>query len=146
MSASSTRITTISFDADDTLWDFEKVMREALRYALEELRQRTSLAPDSLSVETMIAIRDEVWEEWKGRETNLGTIRLLAFRRTLAYVGLSDETRAAHLNLVYLKHRWEDIQLFDDDEAGIKANVSPGDIAQAAVTITDLYQKARALT
>lgn len=32
----------------------------------------------------------------------------------MTYVGLSDETLAAHLNTVYLKHRWEYIQLFDD--------------------------------
>ncbi|MFQ6030262.1 MAG: HAD family hydrolase [Dehalococcoidia bacterium] len=114
MPTAPTKITTISFDADGTLWDFEKVMREALGQALAELQRRVALAPDALSVETMIAIRDEVWEEFKGKETNLEKIRLTAFRRTLEYVGLTDEGLAAHLNSLYLKHRYEHIQLFDD--------------------------------
>lgn len=37
-----------------------------------------------------------------------------------------------------------DIQLFEGQDAEV--NVSPADIAQAAVTITDLYQTARGLT
>ena len=32
-------ITTISFDGDGTLWDFEKVMRHSLQYALDALRK-----------------------------------------------------------------------------------------------------------
>ena len=59
------KITTISFDADDTLWDFEGVMRHALGCALDELRRLVPSALDSLSIETMIAIRNQVAEEQK---------------------------------------------------------------------------------
>ena len=107
-------ITTISFDADGTLWDFDQVMRRALRYALDELCGVVPLPPGSLSIETMIAIRDRVAEELKGRVMNLEQVRLEAFRRTLEYIGVLDENLAVHLNAVYLKHRFEDIQLFDD--------------------------------
>lgn len=108
------RIAALSFDGDGTLWDFEAVMRHSLHHALVELRR---LAPDalgSLSIETMIAIRNRVADELRGRVTNLEAIRLKAFRRTLEHIGNADDSLTAHLNQVYLKHRFEDIELFPD--------------------------------
>jgi HAD superfamily hydrolase (TIGR01549 family) len=108
------RITTISFDGDDTLWDFDKVMRHALSHALAELRRLVPVAADSLTIETMIAIRNQVAEELRREVTNLGNVRLAAFKKTLEHIGLSDDDLAAHLNAVYGKHRFQDIELFDD--------------------------------
>ena len=108
------KITTISFDADGTLWDFEGVMRHALGCALDELRRLVPFAPDSLSIEALIAIRDQVAEEQKDRGLTHEAIRLEAFKRTLQLVKRPDDELAAHLNTLYLKHRFEDIQLFDD--------------------------------
>ena len=34
-------VTAISFDVDNTLWDFDEVMRGALRAVLEKLRRST---------------------------------------------------------------------------------------------------------
>ena len=107
-------ITTISFDADGTLWDFESVMRHALGCALEELRRLVPSAPDSLSIETLIAIRDQVAAEHKDRGLTHEAIRVEAFKRTLQFIRNPDDDLAAHLNTLYLKHRFEDIQLFDD--------------------------------
>lgn len=107
-------ITTISFDADGTLWDFEGVMRHALGCALEELRRLVPSAPDSLSIETLIAIRDQVAAEHKDRGLTHEAIRVEAFKRTLQFIRNPDDDLAAHLNTLYLKHRFEDIQLFDD--------------------------------
>ena len=107
-------ITTISFDADGTLWDFESVMRHALGCALEELRRLVPSAPDSLSIETLIAIRDQVAAEHKDRGLTHEAIRVEAFKRTLQFIRNPDNDLAAHLNTLYLKHRFEDIQLFDD--------------------------------
>ena len=108
------KITTVSFDADGTLWDFEGVMRHALGCALEELRRLVPSAPDSLSIETLIAIRDQVAEEQKDRGLTHEAIRLEAFKRTLQFIKSPDDDLAAHLNMLYLKHRFEDIQFFDD--------------------------------
>jgi putative hydrolase of the HAD superfamily len=108
------KITTISFDADDTLWDFEGVMRHALGCALDELRRLVPSTPDSLSIETLIAIRNQVAEEQKGRGLTHETIRLEAFKRTLQFIEMPDDHLAAHLYALYLKHRFEDIQFFDD--------------------------------
>ena len=46
MIGSVNKITTISFDADGTLWDFEGVMRHALGCALDKLRRLVTSVPD----------------------------------------------------------------------------------------------------
>ena len=108
------KITTISFDADGTLWDFEGVMHRALGCTLAELRRLVPAVPDSLSVETLIAIRDQVAEEHKNRGLTHEAIRLEAFKQTLQFIKSPDDDLAVHLNTLYLKHRFEDILLFDD--------------------------------
>ncbi|MCY4543765.1 MAG: HAD family hydrolase [Gemmatimonadetes bacterium] len=109
------RISAISFDGDMTLWDFQKVMRHSLEKALAALR---GLVPtrraEDLTIEDMISIRGEVEEEVKGRIWNHEEIRLLSFKRTLECIGHPDREIAACLNKVYLKHRFEDIELYPD--------------------------------
>jgi putative hydrolase of the HAD superfamily len=75
-----TGIKVISFDGDGTLWDFERVMRHSLNYALGELAQLNPDTAARLDIETMIRIRNRVTEELKGRVTSLEAIRLEAFR------------------------------------------------------------------
>ena len=115
------RITTISFDGDGTLWDFEKVMRHSLAKVLAELRGLVRSAADSLTVDEMIAIRNQVSQEMKGKVTNLEAVRLAGFKRTLEHIGQSDDELAGHLNALYLKHRFEDIELFDDARPALDA-------------------------
>jgi 2-haloalkanoic acid dehalogenase type II len=107
-------IRAISFDGDQTLWDFRKVMRHSLHYTLKELEQIDPQAAALLDIDKMIEIRDRVAEELKGRVTSLEAVRLEAFRQTLAENGRPDDTLASHLNEVYLKHRFEDIELYQD--------------------------------
>ncbi|MYE88648.1 HAD family hydrolase [Candidatus Poribacteria bacterium] len=108
------KITTISFDADGTLWDFEGVMRHALGCALAELRRLVAAVPDSLSIETLIAIRNQVAEKEKSRGLTHEAIRLEAFKQTLRSIKSLDDDLASRLSALYLKHRFEDILLFDD--------------------------------
>jgi len=107
-------IKAISFDADGTLWDFEEVMRHSLHYVLQELQKHDSKAAALLSIDKMIEIRSKAAEELKGKVTNLETVRLESFRKTLETIGKSNDTLAHHLNQIYLKHRYEDITLFND--------------------------------
>ncbi len=108
-------ISAISFDGDMTLWDFQKVMRHSLEHALLELRRMVpSQRALDLSVDEMITIRNRVEEEAKGKIWNHEEIRLLAFERTLESVGCHDRGMAVHLNEIYLKHRFEDIELYPD--------------------------------
>jgi len=109
-----TEIKAISFDADGTLWDFEKVMRHSLHHVLKELKKLDSHAADMLDIEKMIRIRNRAANELKGKVTNLEDIRLKAFRQTLEDIGRPNDALASHLNQVYLKHRFEDIELFND--------------------------------
>jgi 2-haloalkanoic acid dehalogenase type II len=104
----------ISFDADGTLWDFEKVMRHSLRHVLKELEKLDPHATEMLDIDKMIRIRDRVANELKGKVTNLESIRFEAFRQTLEEIGRPNDALASHLNQVYLKYRFEDIKLFDD--------------------------------
>ena len=108
------KITSISFDADGTLWDFTRVMRHSLDCVLTELRRLAPAHINPLTIETMIAIRNQVAEELKGKVTNLEEIRLAAFKRTLQQIGIFDDALATHLNDLYLQHRFEDIDLYDD--------------------------------
>jgi phosphoglycolate phosphatase-like HAD superfamily hydrolase len=47
-------ISTLFFDGDQTLWDFDKLMRRVLRQTLAELRlQRPAPVTDRLDVEAL---------------------------------------------------------------------------------------------
>ena len=90
-------------------------MRHSLKHTLAELqRQRPTPRVLKLTIDEMIAIRDQFAEEAKGELWNLEEIRLGAFERTLEYVGCPDKELAAHLNAIYRKHRFEDIELYPD--------------------------------
>lgn len=98
-----------------TLWDFEKVMRHSLSLVLDELRRRVpGQASEYLTVEKMIEIRKSVTTELKGKIINLEEIRFQAFKRTVEFVGCADDNLAADLNALYLKHRFENIELYSD--------------------------------
>ncbi len=109
------QISTISFDGDMTLWDFRKVMRHALKQTLTALQKQVP-TPDTskLTIDEMIAIRDQLAEEVKGEVWSLLEIRRRAFERTLEHVGHPDKDLATHLNAVYRKHRYGDIELYPD--------------------------------
>ncbi|MCG9130071.1 HAD family hydrolase [Candidatus Poribacteria bacterium] len=109
------QISVISFDGDMTLWDFLQVMRYSLKQTLTELqRQVPTQRALELTVEKMVAIRDQLAEEVKGEVWSLLEIRRRAFERTLEHVGHPDTDLAAHLDAIYRKHRFEDIELYPD--------------------------------
>ena len=109
------QISTISFDGDMTLWDFRKVMHHSLKHTLVELQRRVPTQRVlELTVDEMIVIRNQFAEEVKGKIWNLEEIRRRAFERTLEHVGCPDKSLAAHLNAIYLKHRFEDVELYPD--------------------------------
>ena len=109
------QISTISFDGDMTLWDFLKVMQHSLKQTLVELQKQVPTQRVlELTVEEMIAIRDQFAEEVKGEIWSLLEIRRRAFERTLEHVGHPDKDLAAHLDAIYRKHRFEDIELYPD--------------------------------
>jgi 2-haloalkanoic acid dehalogenase type II len=107
-------IKVITFDADDTLWDFNKVMRESLQLTWKELARINPEAAARLDIPKMIEIRNRTAAELKGKVTNLEEVRLEAFRQTFREIGCPDDILAAHLNEYYLRHRFDDIELYPD--------------------------------
>ena len=113
--ADLSRVKAISFDGDMTLWDFEAVMRYSLGYTLALLRTRVpGRASEAMTIDRMIALRDEVACELKDDGARLEEIRLRAFVRTAAAVGSNDPALAEELNRLYLAHRFEDIELYPE--------------------------------
>jgi phosphoglycolate phosphatase-like HAD superfamily hydrolase len=107
-------IKVITFDADGTLWDFRKVMRHSLKYVLAALEEIDPNAASKLDIDKMIEIRNRVAKNLRGIVINLEEIRLRAFIETLVVINKPNEELAKYLNDVYLKHRFEDIELYDD--------------------------------
>jgi len=118
-------IEAVLFDGDQTLWDFEKVMRLALDAALAELRvARPGAAADALQIDDLQADRSEVARELEGVEYNLARLRRLGFARSLRRLrggpgeGLGDrvddEALATQLTATYFARRDRDPALFDD--------------------------------
>ncbi len=125
------KIKAVTFDGDETLWEFQSVMRRALQHTLARLQERLP-GPESaaLTVDQMIEIRDQVADELADRTMNLEEIRRQAFARTVELVGgapdglaarLSDrpanyrvDQLAGELSAVYLEHRFSNIDLYPE--------------------------------
>jgi HAD superfamily hydrolase (TIGR01549 family) len=107
-------IKAIAFDTDGSLVDFIKVMRHSLECSLGELEKHHSGASTKMNVDRMIEIRDAVAELSGGNIVNFRAVRLESFRQILAIVGRPDESLAYHLCNLYMKHRYEDIEVYDD--------------------------------
>lgn len=108
------KIKAVCFDLDGTLYDFQEVMRHSLKIALAELTRKIPECKELLTVDKMIQIRNCTAQELKGKVFNLEEVRLESFKRTLNYCGVDDGKFAEQLNELYLRHRFEDIVLFDD--------------------------------
>ena len=108
-------IKTVYFDGDQTLWDFEVMMRRSLTATLTQLKAlRPGIRTEDLDIESVVADREAVAKEVRGTETNLERIRLAAFSRTLSRLGLQDDDLAAQLNAYYLQHRFDNVELFPE--------------------------------
>lgn len=71
-----TTVNTLTFDGDDTLWDFRSAMEAALTLTLEELRRFVqSAAAQKLTTREMVDIRDCVAKEMEAT-VNLDEISL----------------------------------------------------------------------
>jgi len=122
-------IKSVCFDLDGTLYDFLKVMRHSLKITLAELTRRFPECGEKLTIDRMIQIRNHTAQELKGKTTNLEEVRLESFKRTLNYCDIDDDEFAENLNQLYLKHRFEDMVLFDDalpTLAGLKEKYTLG--------------------
>lgn len=111
-------IRAVTFDADGTLWDFERAMREALAMALIELRglvpRNSAVRAAALTAGDLAGMRDRVAAELQPGGATLERIRLASFERTLEAIGCPDPALAAHLTERYMEHRYAATRPYDD--------------------------------
>ena len=108
-------IEAVFFDGDQTLWDFQTLMRRSLCATLTELRSlRPGERTDSLTVDSLIADRDAAAADLEGVAQSMEVIRVAAFRRTLSRVGLDEPGLADHLARTYFERRFGDVLLYPD--------------------------------
>lgn len=122
-------IEAVLFDGDQTLWDFERVMREALTAIADELRSaRPGVFTGALTWEDLERDRAIVGAEWEGVEYNLARLRVLGFARTLKRLRAAeggddegDEALTLELSDSYFAHRDRDPALFPDTVSCLEA-------------------------
>ena len=100
---------TLFFDGDQTLWDFDKLMRRAMHSTLLELQAQRPSAND-LTVDDLIADRQAVNAPGQPHEQ----VRLHAFQHTLRRLHLPDDGLSDHLTAFYLEQRFADVELYPD--------------------------------
>ena len=108
-------ISAISFDVDATLIDTNQVIMRSMESVRDELMrcvpgERTG----SLTVERMWSIRDREEKGYTGDVRDYDEIRWNSFLKMLEYVGYSGPDLSKRLNESYLKHRYNDIQPYED--------------------------------
>ena len=108
-------ITTITFDMDDTLWDFQSAMEYALAITLQRLRSILPGDPTAgLTVQRMMDIRDGVALEMGEGTVRQEEIRYAAMVKTLELLGSVDRGIADELFSIYMEARLAGAKPFDD--------------------------------
>ena len=139
-------ITTISFDVDGTLWDFEGLSRDALREVLIQLAKIDPEAAHRLDVERMVALRNQVHDRLLGRVTDIDAVREESMREALREAGRPDDALGSYLAQVYFQRRDEIRALFPDVRPALErlapdyrlGLLSNGNSRAAALGICDL--------
>ena len=108
------QITTISFDVDGTLWDFETFTRQALHETIVELSNHDPQAASGLNVDMIIDIRDQTHADMWGTINDLDAIRRESMCRALREVGRPNDELGSHLTDFYFQRRNEARTLFSD--------------------------------
>lgn len=106
-------IRAVSFDIDDTLHDFHTASCHALERVMERLRCEIGPAAAALRLEDVIADLTAVAEEMEHPYADLHGLRTRSFLRTLGRFGRTDRAAAESLSLLYLRHRFDRVELFD---------------------------------
>ena len=122
MTLDATNITTITFDMDDTLWDFQAAMEKALAVTLERLQQMApGDAAQNLTVQQMMDIRDEVADELGEGTATQEEIRYTAMVRTVEYIGFRARGAAEELYRLYWEARIAGARPYDDVSGVLEA-------------------------
>ena len=109
------RIRAVTFDADQTLWDFAGVYQRALASTLGLMVDRGDVPDGSLTTADLRAIRDELAEQALGTAHDLADIRRASFVEALRrHDHASPEAAGDVLTEHYMQIRFDSIRLYDD--------------------------------
>jgi putative hydrolase of the HAD superfamily len=112
----------VSFDLDETLWEFMPMMDGALAVAVDELRQREpSVGP--IEVAELHRVRAEVAEQMEGTYEEL---RRESFRRVLAERGAHNPELSSWMVERWMEARVRTVRLLDDVEPAMDALAARG--------------------
>ena len=100
----------VTFDADDTLWDFTTVAGEASKVVVDRLRERH---PHEVDVDDLVATHRGVVAESPPGSSHVENRRQAIRRFVTEQVG-DDTALADELIEVYFEHRHRAVRLFDD--------------------------------
>ena len=112
----------VSFDLDETLWEFMPMMDGALAAAVDELRQREP-SVGVIDVAELHRVRAEVAEEIEGSYEEL---RRESFRRVLAARGAHDPELSSWMVERWMEARVRTVKLLDDVEPAMDALAARG--------------------
>ena len=111
----SMAVSALSFDADQTLWDFRGVQQRALNQTVEAMIKRGDVEVGTVDAPKLQAVRDEVVREFRGQPHSLEEVRQKSFQLFLERAGHHSPMQAA-LELVeaFLAIRFESIKLYPE--------------------------------
>ena len=108
-------IKAVSFDADQTLWNFDAVLAKALHATINEMSRLYDIQPGSVTVEQLKQTRHEVLKNYQDRPYSLEEVREHSFRLVLERIGRRDPaTEAKQLVDVFFRVRFQEIQLYPE--------------------------------
>lgn len=108
-------VAAVSFDADQTLWDFHEVQQRALQSTAAEMVARNYVRQGCVDVARLQSTRDDVARSFRGRPHNLETVRQKSFEVFLERAGHHDPVAAAEsLTAHFLDIRFNQIRLYPD--------------------------------
>jgi putative hydrolase of the HAD superfamily len=102
----------VSFDLDETLWEFRPMMDGALRRTIERLEERVPALRGTLTVEVLHAYRAEL----EGVGGTYEELRLESFRRALEHRGVVEEGLPRWMVDVWMAERVFSVVLHPDVE------------------------------
>ncbi|MCU1353429.1 MAG: tRNA/rRNA methyltransferase (SpoU) [Acidimicrobiales bacterium] len=107
----------VTFDADETLWDFPAAMWGALDLVIAAAEAARPELSGRLVAADLQTLRDRLADEAEvdgGRPASLAAVRRASFHVALAEAGIDDPALGDDLADLYFTHRHGDIRLYDD--------------------------------
>lgn len=111
----------VSFDADQTLWDFHEVHQRALKSTAAEMVARGYVREGDVDLVRLQSARDEIVRSARGQPHNLESVRQRSFEAFLERAGHDNASEAAEiLTSHFLDIRFNQIRLFSDVQPSLE--------------------------